>query len=133
MSPTAPRSHIALRAFFVLAVVLLLPFLVYGAITGSQLLPGLPVAALGVFCPMLAALILVYRQSKRAGVVWLLKRVFDVQRIRNKWWYAAILLIMPIAMTFSFWVQRLMGVPIPPRSWQLFKCWRSVSDVSSGP
>jgi membrane protease YdiL (CAAX protease family) len=63
---------------------------------------------------MLAALILVYRQSKRAGVVWLLKRAFDVQRIKHKWWYAAIVLIMPIAMTFSFWVQRLMGVPIPP-------------------
>jgi hypothetical protein len=37
---------------------------------------------------MLAAIILVYRQDKRAGVVALLKRSFDVQRIKNRWWYA---------------------------------------------
>ncbi len=100
-------------AFFLLATVLLIPFLVYGALTGLQLAPGLPVAALAVFCPMLAASILVYRQDKKAGVVALLKRSFDFQRIKNKWWYAPILLIMPLAMTLSFWVQRLTGVPIP--------------------
>jgi membrane protease YdiL (CAAX protease family) len=113
VNSTASQSHIALRAFFVLAVVLLLPFLVYGAITGSQLAPGLPVAAVGVFCPMLAAMILMYWQDKLAGVVSLLKRTIDVQRIKNKWWYAPLLLIMPMAMTLSFWVQRLMGIPIP--------------------
>ncbi len=100
-------------AFFLLAFVLLVPFLVYGALTGLQLAPGLPVAALAVFCPMLAAVILVYRQGKKAGVVALLKRSFDFRRIKNKWWYAPLLLTMPIAMTLSFWVQRLTGVPIP--------------------
>jgi len=113
MNTTTPQSHISLLAFFLLAGVLLLPFLVYGAITGLQLAPGLPVAALGTFCPMLAAIILMYRQDKRAGVISLLKRAFDVKRIKKKWWYAPLLLIMPIAMILSFWVQRLTGVPIP--------------------
>ncbi len=62
---------------------------------------------------MLAAIILVYRQDKKAGVVVLLKRAFDIQRIKNTWWYAPILLIMPLAMMLSFWVQRLTGVPVP--------------------
>jgi len=113
MSATTPQPHTSLLAFFLLAVVLLIPFWVYGAITGLQLSPGLPVAALGTFCPMLAAIILVYREDKRAGVVALLKRSFDVQRIKAKRWYAPILLIMPIATVLSFWVQRLTGVPIP--------------------
>jgi uncharacterized protein len=106
-------SKRSLLTFFLLAVVLLIPFLIYGAITGLQLVPGLPVAALGAFCPMLAALILVYRQDKRTGVVALLKRSFDFQRIKNKWWYAPLLLIMPLVMVLSFWVQRLMGEPVP--------------------
>ena len=113
MSATTPQPHKSLLAFFLLAVVLLIPFLVYGAVTGRQLSPGLPVAALGVFCPMLAAIILVYREDKRTGVVALLKRSFDFQRIKGKWWYAPILLIMPIATVLSFWVQRLSGVPVP--------------------
>jgi membrane protease YdiL (CAAX protease family) len=113
MNTITPQSQRSLLAFFLLAVVLLFPFLVYGALTGLQLAPGLPVAALAIFCPMLAAVILVYRQDKRAGVVALLKRSFDVQRIKNPWWYAPLLLIMPIAMMLSFWVQRLTGVPVP--------------------
>jgi membrane protease YdiL (CAAX protease family) len=100
-------------AFFFLALGLLVPFLVFGALTNLQLAPGLPVAALGTFCPMGAAIILVYRQGKGAGVGALLKRTFDVQRIKNMWWYAPLLLIMPLAMGLSFWVQRLTGVPVP--------------------
>jgi uncharacterized protein len=108
-----PQSRIPLLAFFVLTIVLLVPFLVYGALTGLQLVPGLPVAALAIVSPMLAAIIMVYHQDKRAGVVALLKRAFDVQRIKNARWYVPLLLTMPLVMLLSFWVQRIMGVPIP--------------------
>jgi uncharacterized protein len=113
MNATTPQPHKSPLAFFLLAVVLLIPFWVYGAITGLQLSPGLPVAVLGTFCPMLAAIILVYREDKRTGVVALLKRSFDFQRIKVKRWYAPILLIMPIATVLSFWVQRLTGESVP--------------------
>jgi membrane protease YdiL (CAAX protease family) len=113
MNTTTPKPHKSLLAFFLLAVVLIIPFWVFGALTGLQLLPGLPVAALGAFCPMLAALILVYREDKKAGVVALLKRSFDFKRIKDKWWYAPILLIMPVVTILSFWVLRLMGVSVP--------------------
>jgi len=38
------------------------------------------------FCPLIAALILVYRQDKTTGVTELLKRSFDYRRIRAKIW-----------------------------------------------
>lgn len=113
MNVTMPKSDTFLLAFFLLAVVLILPFWVFGALTGLQLLPGLPVAALGAFCPMLAAIILVYRVDKKAGVVALLKRSFDFKRIKDKRWYAPILLIMPVVTALSFWVLRLTGVSLP--------------------
>lgn len=109
MNAATPKPNKSLLAFFLLAVVLIIPFWVFGAMTGLQLAPGLPVAALGAFCPMLAAIILVYQEDKRAGVVALLKRSVDFKRIKAKRWYAPILLIMPV---LSFWVLRLMGVSL---------------------
>jgi uncharacterized protein len=113
MNTTTPKVPPSLFAFFLLAFALMIPFWVYGALTGLQLVPGLPVAALGAFCPMLAALILVYQQDKKAGMVALLKQAFDFKRIKDKRWYAPLLLMMPIVMVLSFVAQRLMGVPIP--------------------
>lgn len=113
MNTTTSHPHRSLLAFFVLAVVLMIPFWVFGSLTGLQLAPGLPVAALGTFCPTGAALILVYRQDKTAGMIALLKRSFDFKRIKDKRWFAPLLLLMPGAVALSFWVQRLLGVPVP--------------------
>ncbi len=108
---TTPKK--SLLAFFLLAIIQITPFWVLGAITGIQLLPGIPIAALGTFCPMTAALILVYREHKLAGVIELLKRSFDYKRIKDHRWYIPILLIMAGVMVLSFIVQRLMGDPLP--------------------
>ncbi len=99
--------------FFVLVFALIIPFWIYSGVTGGELLPGLPVAGLAAFCPLIAALLLVYRTDRGAGVVALLKRSFDFQRIRQKGWYAPILLIMPLVTVLSFWILRLKGVPVP--------------------
>ena len=103
----------SITQFFVLTLALFTPFWLLGAMNGRELLPGLPMSALATFCPMISALILVYRDSKGAGVLVLLKRAFDFKRIRVKRWYAAILLIMPLAALLPFVVIRLEGVPIP--------------------
>ncbi len=103
----------SIRWFFILVFALIIPFWIYGAVTGGELLPGLPVAGLAAFCPAIAALILVYQTDRGAGVVALLKRSFDFQRIERKGWYAPILLIMPAVTVLSFWVLRLKGVPVP--------------------
>lgn len=100
--------------FFLLVFALSIPVWVVGAMTGLQLLPGLPVSALMTFCPLTAALILVYRANKTAGVTGLLKRAFDYRRIRAKVWYVPIVLLMPGVMALSYGLMRLMGSPVPP-------------------
>jgi len=59
--------------FFVLAFALAVPFWLIGAVTGLELLPGLPVASLATVCPVIAAVILVYRENNGAGVMALLR------------------------------------------------------------
>lgn len=100
--------------FFILVFALSIPFSLLGAVTGLQLLPGLPVSSLVVtFCPLIAALILVYRENKTTGVTELLKRSFDYKRIRAKVWYAPIVLLMPGVMVLEYGLLRLMGSPVP--------------------
>lgn len=99
--------------FIVLVFALTIPFWLIGAVTGLQLLPGVPVAAFAAWCPMLAAMILVYRENETAGVIALLKRSFDFKRIKAKVWYAPILLLMPVVSGLSFGVLRLTGTGVP--------------------
>ncbi|MCL5947370.1 MAG: CPBP family intramembrane metalloprotease [Chloroflexi bacterium] len=99
--------------FFLLAFAFAIPFWLTGAVTGLEPLPGLPVAALAAVCPMLAAMILVYRENKNAGLATLLKRSFDFKRIKAKIWYVPTLLIMPVVMALSFGVLRLSGTHVP--------------------
>jgi CAAX protease family protein len=111
---SGPRSTTtSLLLFFVLVFVLTIPFLVLGALTGLELLPGLPVASLGAVCPTIAAVIVVYRDHKAAGVAALLKRAFDFTQITAKVWYIPTLLLMPLVMALSFGALRLAGVPVP--------------------
>src|SRR5262249_47963138 len=89
------------RMFFLLVFVLSVPFWLIGAVTGLQVLPGLPVSSLGAFCPLMAASILVYREDKTDGVKELLKRAFDYKRIKAKVWYAPIVLLTPVVMVLT--------------------------------
>jgi membrane protease YdiL (CAAX protease family) len=100
--------------FFVLVFVLTVPFVGIGAVTGLQLLPGVPVAALAFVCPGLAAVILVYRERRIAGVKILLMRSFDYRRIKPRLWYLPIVLLLPTIAVVAFGVLRLMGALVPP-------------------
>jgi deazaflavin-dependent oxidoreductase (nitroreductase family) len=99
--------------FFVLTFALSSPFWLLGAVIGKQFLPGIPVSSLMVLGPLLAALLLVYRENPRAGVLELLKRSFDYQRINAKVWYAPIILLMPGVMLLEYGVLRWLGSPVP--------------------
>ena len=99
--------------FFVLVFALSIPFWLIGAVTNLQLLPGLSVSALGAFCPMVAALVLVHREDKAAGVTELLKRSFDFKRIRARRWYLPILLLMPAVSVVVYALMRWMDLPLP--------------------
>jgi len=89
------------------------PIWLIGAAADVELLPGLPLSALGAFCPLLAALVLVFEEGKTAGAVALLKRSFDFGRIRRKTWYVPIVLLMPGVSVLVFVLMRWMNMPVP--------------------
>jgi uncharacterized protein len=99
--------------FVVLVAALSIPFWLLGALTGWQLLPGLPVAALIFLCPAAAALILTHSENGTTGGARLLRRSFDFDRITAGAWYLPLLLLMPAVSVLSFAVQRLTGTPVP--------------------
>jgi membrane protease YdiL (CAAX protease family) len=115
MNTSAPVKKSPLT-FFVLVFVLALPFWLLGALAGglTKALPiNLPISALGLVCPITAALILRYREHKSRGIKQLLGRVFDLQRTRQKIWYVPAILLMPAIMILSYVVMRLTGLPLP--------------------
>jgi hypothetical protein len=101
-------------AFVVLLFAISVPFWLVGALSGGELLPGLPVSALMAVCPVLAALALVYRRERGAGAVRLLKRSFDYDGVRPGWWFIVIALLVPAMTVATYWVMRWLGLPLPP-------------------
>ena len=110
--PSVPKNRSALT-FFGLTFALSIPFWIAGAVTNIQLLPAIPVSALGLVCMVGAASILVYRENGLTGVRALLERSFDFNRVTAKIWYLPTILLMPCVMVSSYVVMRLMGVELP--------------------
>jgi len=111
----SPKSKSPLK-FFSLLFVISIPFWVVGALTErlAKMLPiNLPISALMFVCPITASLILVRKENKPDAVKDLLKRIFDYKRIKNKIWYAPIILIMPTVLALSYGLMRLLGLPLP--------------------
>ncbi|MBI1212276.1 MAG: CPBP family intramembrane metalloprotease [Alphaproteobacteria bacterium] len=106
-------------AFFVLLFVLTVPFWILGWASGQELLPKLPLSALAVVCPMLAAVILEYRRAGLSAASSLLERAFDYRRIASLRWFAPILLLAPAIMVASYWIMWAMGLPLPPFELQI--------------
>jgi membrane protease YdiL (CAAX protease family) len=99
-------------AFFLLTFVLAVPFLVVGAASGAQLMPGLPIAGLMFICPGAAAVVLAWRAGGGAGAAALLRRVLDARRI-GALWYAPILLLKPAIALACYGVLRLTASAAP--------------------
>lgn len=99
--------------FLALVFVLSIPFWILETAYPIQLLPGLPLSALGVLAPTLAALILVYKNERLAGVLQLLRRSFDFKRIKNGFWFLAILLINPLITLLAYGAIRIADPSLP--------------------
>ena len=106
-------KHESVFAFFALVFALSIPFWILGFINPIQLLPGLPISALGAFTPALGALILTYKNDRLAGVLQLLQRSFDFKRIKNKIWYFVALLINPAIAVLAHGIMRASGESLP--------------------
>ena len=105
--------------FFLLVFILSIPFWILGYIAKdlTKILPiKLPISALMTFCPMLAAIILVYKARKIQGIKELLQRAFDYKRIKDKKWYLPIVFLMPGIAALSFGYMKMTGVmPTEPK------------------
>ena len=71
-----------------------------------------PITA-SVGTPLVAALILVYKEDGRAGTRRLLRRVFDQKRIKAKIWYVPVIFLLPAIYLLTYGVTRLTGQPLP--------------------
>ena len=114
--------------FFAMVFALSVPFWWIGSVTDLQLMPGLSVSALGTFCPMFAALLLVRRESGTTGVRDLLKRSFDFKRIKTKLWYLPVLLLMPLLTLLVYGLMRALDLPLPASPTQS----QSIAQVLAG-
>jgi len=104
--------------FFVLVFALAVPFWLLGAVlTPPDDFPiRLPLTALQLVCPFVAAAILVYRDEGVAGIASLLKRVVSYRRI-GPIWYVPIIFLMPAIYLLTYTVQRMLGRSLP--DWQI--------------
>jgi membrane protease YdiL (CAAX protease family) len=100
--------------FFLLVFVLSFPFWLIGAVSGLQLVPGLPASSLSAFSPVMAAAMLAYRENRAEGVTALLKKSFDIWKIKSVIWCAPIVLLAPGLMALSYGVMRVFDFPLPP-------------------
>lgn len=78
---------------------------------GSQSL-GVNVLASG-FSPLIAALILVYREEHLGGVKRLLLRMFDLNRIKHKIWYVPMIFLLPAIDALTYGIMLFLGRPLP--------------------
>lgn len=113
MHRAAASAGGSLAAFFFLVFVLSIPFYVAGSLVKIQLLPGLPVSALALVSPALAASIMTWREKRLAGLIALLKRSFDFHRIKPKSWLLPMLLFMPCTTVLEYAVMRALDFPLP--------------------
>jgi len=107
------RSIRHMWRFFPLLFTCSLPFWLLGALFDIQLLPGLPLSALGFLCPAAAALVLSWREKGATGVKDLLKRSLDVGRIKQKAWLLPVILLMPFVYAVAWGFLRVTGTPLP--------------------
>ena len=109
----------SLLNFVLLLFGLSIPPLVIGAIYDVELFPGFRLFQLPLAMPAVAALILIYREGGRDGVVALLKRSYDIRNIRSKIWYLPILLTYPSICLLDYLIQRMSGASMPPLRFSL--------------
>ena len=100
--------------YFLLLFALSIPFYFLGAAGGRLPLAAfLPMSALMAFIPMIAALILVYRERGVSGATTFLGRALDYRRIRGAGWILVALVLMPMVFATEYVVLRLEGRALP--------------------
>lgn len=101
--------------FFLLVYALTVPLWIIETMVNIKGLPlDIPVTdLLATFTPLIAAVILVYKEEGHNSVKKLFKRIFDFSRIRQKIWYVPVIFLMPLTFLLIYGVMRLVNLPLP--------------------
>jgi uncharacterized protein len=113
------RPLMRLPFFFSLVFALSAPLWWTRGATELQLMPGLSVSALMGFCPMVAALILLYWEGGIAGARALVMRSFDFKRIKSKRWLVPLLFLLPVVSIVVYGLMRWVSLPLPTAQFHL--------------
>ena len=97
--------------FFALVFALTIPFWLLSSATGAELLPKLPVAALAVICPALAALFLSSREGGAQEVRALFGRLVQFRGGTISYVFAFFIPFLAALASYA-WL-RAVGVPVP--------------------
>jgi membrane protease YdiL (CAAX protease family) len=108
-----PKDNNSTLHFFAWVFILSIPFWIYSAANPVEILPGLPVSALGAFTPAVAAMIVIYRTDRFSGVLKLLRRSFDIWRVTHYAWLFVILLVNPIIALMAYGYMQSAGTTLP--------------------
>ena len=110
-----PRGERSLLNFVLLEFVLSIPFWGVGALAQAHVIPDhVLFRAAWSLTPMMAASILVYRESKAAGLKDLFRRIVDYSRIKTKIWYLAVFLAGPVIVFVQYGLALWSGLQVPP-------------------
>jgi len=112
MEATMPNKR-SLLNFFLLLFGLSIPFWILGAIYDVQIFPGFKLFQLPLAMPMVAAVILIYLENGKSGLINLMKRTYDFRNIKSKVWYLPIVFIFPTIGFLDYWILHLSGTSIP--------------------
>lgn len=99
--------------FILLLFGLSTPCWILGAIYDLQIFPGFKLFQLPLAMPMVAALILIYKEKGKNGVIALLKRTYDFRNIKSKIWFLPILLIYPSIGLLNNLIVVFSGISVP--------------------
>jgi CAAX protease family protein len=99
--------------FVLLLFALSIPLWLFGSLYDVQIFPGFNLYQLPLAMPAVAALILIYREDGKSGVIALLKRTCDFRNIQSKIWFLPILLIYPSIGLLDYLIQRMAGTAMP--------------------
>jgi len=105
------------QLFFLLTFLFTLPAYILVALVSNNvfLTPDMAISfiPLGAIAPIGAGLIMAYRENGKSGMKELIKRGFDLKRIRKRIWYIPILLLLPLLFALAFGILVLFGQSIP--------------------
>jgi uncharacterized protein len=106
-----PRLVRLASLYFGLVIVLTVPIWGLGMMIDYQLLPGVPIGALAIVCPTLAAVIIGYGHGGRTKMLGILARGLDFRKAG--WRLLLVALINPALFGVVFLTSRLFGANIP--------------------